>query len=577
MKEYRTIIVVSSRIWDKIELYRKFLEKSEFGTELNQALFVTDDSVEELSSTELNKVQTCLFLYDMLTEKEYADYYGLIEEKRKEYQNTAFYMLFCQDPTLGKPYAESEQNETSVLKTFSIEIIDDKFVDDISLAAELRCIKLLTLALAIAKHNEGGSYLEFNSFYMNAYLTPDYKNIYFSIMHSLSGEADKINAKRRRIKINASVVDFLEKKASVSCEGKFEASDEDFSCELKPFSSYGKMDTLQREMENVYNQACDATEKAVARSIHVARSALAVEEMFPPEFVEVIEDGVVSFEVNENAKRFQNYMTTREVEPEEEAGVARPADLLSRPFADDEFEFVNMRSVFPLAGNFEKSRKEKLSPTILTSIGFAVVFAVFSALIYFARYHTDGRLIGVNKREALIICALPPIALVLAGVVALLVQVFRRHRCKNFFKDIYKRLNGFLNRRVSLIKVIKEYINKYLTVYYNNHIKHSRIASLRNESAVLEHEISEIEKAAVPSNNAAEIVSQLNGARIALPTVQPDRMEGEASLSMKVCLEKAVETKTEITGVDNVYSKMQTPWTGKIAFGQGNLNTGGGI
>lgn len=576
MKEYRTIIVVKREIFEKIELYRQFLEKSEFGTDLDRALFVADDSVEDISSAELTHMTTCIYLYGKIGKDEYESYYNLIEEKRKAFQNTAFYMLFCRDSSIGSPYGESEPAEETVNRTFSIEIFENRseFADE--LEEELRYIKLLSLALAIAKDNETGDCVEFESYYMNACITPNYKNIYYSIMHSLSTDADKKNEKRRKIALNTEIIKTLKKKRNSKCEGIYGmAEPEGLKIELKPFSSYDSMDTLQRDMEVTYRAICTETEESVARKINIARYALAIEEEFAPEFVEVVNDGSVGFEIIETAQRHQKFMNITEIPPEKEMeDDVKPETLLSRPFMDKSFELFGLRAMFPLAEYFEKSKNEKLSPTFFSFIGFALFFAVISGGLYLLRYFMGGGLNGAGRREAIIMCTAPAVALLLAGLVALLLQGIRRMRCKKFFKSVYKRLSSFLNDTASFLEGIRDYINKYLTVYYNNHIKHSRINSLEEEIVVLDREIDEINKKVSPINRLADIICQLNGERITLPEVSPNRNEGRESLSMRICLERAVVAETEVINPGCVCNTV-TPWATRIAYGVGNQSSGG--
>ncbi len=580
MKNYRTIIVINQEIYTKIELYRQFLEKSEFKSCLDRAIFLRDDSVEEIPSTELNTVENFVYLFGTINKEQYEAHYNSIEEKRKKYQNAVHYMLFCRDECQEEAYDESEGADPFVHKTYALGILGEDLetdADEAGLTDDLNCLKLLALAMAICRFNEGKGDAHFESYYMCVNVKLDYKNIFYAIMHSLSKEADLINEKEREIKMNEEMVSLLKKKKANKCEGNYgdvDTADTETGLKSK-FSDYKNISTLQRDMEVAFKIGSESLEQSISKKIDVARCALAIEEEFKPEFRLTTEDGKVELELVENAKYFQNYMSITEVEKEKEAQeVAQPADLLKKPVLEENPDFIQFRALVPLAKDFDENRKFKPWVTLLAGLCFAVLFALISGLVYFVRYITMG-LVGVAWSDVVKTLAIPAAGLLLTGVAGLLIYLIRYLICKSIFKNVYKGLKKFLDSRKDISNKIKEYINKYLTVYYNYHIKHSRIEKLHEENAVLENEIKIIKGKVTPINDVADTICLLNGGDIEIPKLVPDEADGEEALSMKKQLEKSVEITTVVNCSDGAI-KTVTPWASEISYGVGNLNSEGG-
>jgi len=162
MDKYSTMVIVSRDIYSKIEFYRQFLEKSEFGILLERTCFVCDDSVGELSPAGLSNLRTCISMYGLISKEEYTRHYAEAEKMRIEYPNPNYYMLFCQEKYCDEAYNTSELADASVLKTFSIGVVEEndfakEELDQEALRDELRCIKLLALCFSVCIHNQNSS------------------------------------------------------------------------------------------------------------------------------------------------------------------------------------------------------------------------------------------------------------------------------------------------------------------------------------------------------------------------------------------------------------------------------------
>lgn len=577
MGTYRSIVVVSDSIYNKIELYRKFLEKSEFGCSLNDTLVISDSSVEGIPSTELNDVETFLYLHGILNKDQYNCHISSLKEKSRMYQNAIYYMLFCEDKYSTEAYDESLKIQINETKVYSIGILDENLPcedDDGSLKEELNCLKLLVLAMAICKANETRTKTEFESSYMCADIKLDFVDIYYAVMHLLCNDADLINEKEREILMNKEHIAVLRTKKDSICEGIFDQI-EIPKTGLKPkFSDYKSADVLQREMEISYKIGADACNDAIRQNIETARRALAIEEKYGDERTIAIKNGYVEFEVTNNSNYHQKYMNITEVQDEEQLQqVAQPEDLLKKPSKDVSLDLVRLKALLPLAREFDKNKNPRPWFVILTTFSFALLFFVVCGVIYYIRYKTHG-LVGVVNRDFIKVLIIPAAAMLACGALGLLIQFIRFLFSRFVFKTAYKALVKFLSESVMLVENIRKYINKYLTVFYNHHIKHSKIKKLTDANIVLANEIEQIKANVSPVNAMADVICLLNGKDISVTQLVADEKTGAESLSMKKHLESEIKTDTQIMCNDKSVNTV-SPWAKTIAYGPGNINCGG--
>lgn len=575
--EYRSIIVVNENIYKKIELYRQILEKSEFNSCLDRALFTPDSSVEAIPSTELNVVENFVYLYSEINKKQYKTYLEHIKEKSRKYQNANYYMLFCRDRYQEEAYDNSPPPDKTASNVFSIGILNDEVnCDDENgeLSQSLNALKLIVLAMAICKFNETHTTASFESTYMCADIELDYVDIFYAIMHTLCADADLINEKERKILMNNEQISAIQARKDSICEGKFTQSETAKIGLKSKFSDYKNAETLQREMEFSYKLADEALNKEITGNIDTARCALAVEEENTDEMVATIHDEHIEFETTSNSAYFQKYMNITVVTDDEQASlVAQPEDLLKKPVEDISIDSIQLKALLPLAREFDRHKNSKPWFIILTAAAIALIFLVLCSAIYYIRYKFSG-LNGVTNQDFINVLAIPAVTLLLSGITGLIIQLIRFLFSRAIFKKAYKLLRKFISESTSFSENIRKYINKYLTVYYNHHIKHSRIKNLMEDNIVLSREIDEIRANVSPINAEADTICQLNGETIEISSITINKNSGPDDLSMRRHLEQHISTDTEILCNDQSIRTV-TPWAKRIAYSPGNMNCGG--
>lgn len=571
MSEYSTIVVVDRDIYAKIELYRKILEKSEFGTLLKKAKFISDDSAGELSSAELNNAENTFYLYGLICKEKYTECYRQIEENRKTYQNSGYYMIFC-CKKYCEPYDMSKSSAESVKKTFAFGIVEDENPQKQTLSGsvdftesemdEIRCIKLLSTLMAICPHGDMHKAKIFDSYYTLADVRLSYKHIYLSVLHKLSRYADIIAGLQKNIRLHNDIISELNNKKPVICRGNYSETGLETET-LKEFSQYGNMVELRRSLENVYGNSVKSIKGFVRGKINVARLAMAEAEEHCP--TAVVQDqnshSVVDVVTSEETPV---YMTLTEVDEKYEI---QPERILERPEERVPFDAVRLGAALPVAREFEKRGRLPIGKTILATLAGVLIFAVFVSAVYLARYFNAG-FNGVDWYDFAVVVGVPVAAVLCAGLVVVAVQLIQRAHCKNVFKQLHKSLKDFLADAGSWCEAVKKYIDIYLTVFYNNHIKYSRIRKLENEIISLENEIKIFEGQIKPINDKADKIYRLFGGAIEVPENETDR-DGRIIKTATRIIEEEI-TKYAQNAPENI------PWLEAFKFGAGNMSGCGG-
>lgn len=558
MINYDTIVILDREIQEKVEFYRPFLEKSEFGTFFEDVLFVSENPADGTTSAGLNGVRNCLFLYGILDKEGYARHYGEIEAKRKDNPNMDYYMLFCQNRYYT--CAPSAPAAGSIKKTFSIGILEDTDINsdnkDDSMYEDMRAIKLLSMAMAIYTCNKGASKLSFDNYYVTAGVELNLDNLYFAIMHKISEYADKLAKTRHQIEVNESKIEELNKKEPKICEGVFPDDKlEDFSLALGDFSDYDDMEKLRCKMEFEYDRARKAVHENISTKIDIARKAEAIAEK----------------SATDDEDDFQGYMRTRNADVNDV--VPTPDDILKVIETDGSFDSHKIKSLLPLAQDLGKADSGSGVKVFLSSLSIAFLFILCFGVIYLIRYLKSG-LNGATLVDFVSTIAIPAVFVLLTGIAVLIAYLVIKHSHKNIFKDVYASLMGFFKKISTLCSEVRQYINKYLTVYYNYHVKYAKISKLEESITFLEKETQKIRKHASALNEVAETICKLGDSDFVRPDVSfaKDRSEYPSS-AVAFALKIKQNSNTEVHRKNNSV-KTPSPWLKKISYETGNINGG---
>lgn len=561
MTEYKTLVIVDSAIHERVELYKTFLKKSEFGMCLDDVCFINGISADSFLSAEMNGVCNCMFMYGLINScEDYSKKYAEIENIRKNNPNPTYYMLFCQKKyiTCG-PYSPAGGSDQ---KTFSIGVIENEEDDR---ANELGILKLLAMTLAFCENNSGASQIAFDNYYETAAIELNIINIYFSILHVISRYAEIINEKNRQIKEKGELIDIIRNKKPKACTGNF-PEDEigELSALLMSFSEHEDVGKLRQNMEFVYNKSSEALKKNTAKKIKVARNALAVADKYVEMMTSCDRETILQLE---QRLEDQPYMTITDVE---EKDAEKPDALLDRVGHRVSFDFYKFRNLAPLAENLGEKGSHKPGKVFLAAVLFVLSFVLGVCSVYAIRYFMT-MIPNLVAKDILISVGVPAALMALTGIIALIVAAISGFNIKKTFRDFYDSLGDFLRNSEKWCEGVRDYINRYLSVYYNYHVKYARIAALEDDIKHLEADIERMHREIEPYERIASLICSLSDEDIekrASEMIEPSARKSGPFAAIERQIGELVETNVE--GMPQIVS----PWISHIRCGVGNINGG---
>lgn len=579
MEQFKTVVIVDHRIYNKIQLYRSFLENSTFNTLLSDTIFISDDSAEDKSSAELSISDTvnCLYLYGLIDKDEYKRRRDAICNKLKSFQNTSFYMLFCQNMvTDGNNYdVLMECNAQIQEKPFCIGILEqtdipDENADD-TILENLRCVKLLALAVAICSFKEetGVNYSP-QYYYSTASVTLNYENVFNAAGYELSNFAEQIALKGKQITELENIIQKIKKEKPHKCIGNFtdQLSTDSFPT-LHEFSEYKSIEAMRREIEAVGNRCTDLFDESVISKIKTARLGLAYAEEKIKPTIHTDGNGTVD-SIDVNYEVANDYMT---VTVAEEAEVPAPEELLERPDGNLGFDTTKIRSAIPLAKELEKSEKpgaKKVFPIVLT----VLLFFILATGTYLVRYLKSG-LVDVDVKDILLSLGLPAAVILFSAIIAIFISLFGRAKNMKVFKELHANLKIFLDKLKNCCDNINVYINKYLTVYFNHHIKYSIIKKFKEDIALLKKDIYTLKEQSHPYDELAQSMSRLSGKKFDAPDKELNRdgsLEYTVTQSIVQRIKNSKPTRHS-EGPNTATQELNSPWIFELNIELGSFDS----
>lgn len=560
MIEYKTLVIVDSEIYDRVELYKSFLKKSEFGIRLDEVCFIDKNSADSILSAEWNSLHSCMFLYGQINgEKDYSEKYDEIEKLRMENPNPNYYMFFCQKKyTACAPYMDAGGN---VKKTFSVGVI----TEDEERGEELSILKLISMVIAFCDYNSGASKLSFGNYYETATVELNITNVYYAVLHVISSYADAINLKTKLIKEKKDLIEELKLRKPKKCMGVFDKEPEKELEKLTVSLAEDKdLKKNRHNMEFAYNKGVELLKTSASKKIEVARNALAIADRCVERLA--ICDAATAKRI-ESEMDNQPYMTVFEVE---EKDATLPDELLDRVDDKVSFDFFKFRSLFPYANKLSNGEGSGVGRVIGFSLLAVLAFALCICSVYAVRYFILS-LQSYLLDELLLVVGGPALLIIFAGVIGTIVALIAKFLVKRKLAKLYELLYDFLRTSQSWCKNIEEYINKYLSVYYNYHVKYARISTLEEDIKRLESDIRKLSEEAEPYERTATLICSLTDENIQDKAVETLEESSEGSAFATI---EAIINRSKETNVLGLPEGISSPWITRISCEIGNINGG---
>ena len=202
---------------------------------------------------------------------------------------------------------------------------------------------------------------------------------------------------------------------------------------------------------------------------------------------------------------------------------------------------------------------------------YIAFFLVGIGLTYLTRYLTAG-LNSVGLSDVIFVLAIPVVLLILAALAGFLIVVLHRIQCSKIFKTLHATLAEFLKKGQELCESITKYINDYLTVYFNYHLKYSKLEKMTEQIFVLENDIKDLEEKARPIDDLASKVCKLTTEDLKVPQT-PDSDENMAKTFEDLIVGRIRNSDdTDFSRSESAH-ETTSPWIEKVTYAIGNINS----
>ena len=257
----------------------------------------------------------------------------------------------------------------------------------------------------------------------------------------------------------------------------------------------------------------------------------------------------------------------------EENKIPKPEHLLSRVNGTTGFDSYKILSLLPLAKEFEARKHSKPGKLIAFSAVAMALFLLCAGSVYALRYYYNG-FVGATADDLITHLLFPALLMLLAGISGFIIHLIYKLQCMNVFKTLYSTLVKYLSDIKTACKEITGYINKYLTVYYNYHIRYSRIEKLEEEIILLELENEKLKQKSLPVNIIADIVCAITGKYFDLPVTDSDEDEKRLPVTKAGIIAESICSCNATECTSSISSAVSSVWIQKAIFGIGNINGG---
>ena len=507
MKKYNTVVIVPQNIYDKIQKYMQILAKKEFSAFVENVCFVNENSAGELPPAVFDMSENIIFLYGLITTpEEHAEAYSKCENSRKIHSNGNHYMLFAQNKFNERSLTLTKAAKETVKKTFDIGIIEDDDPEDCSseldeYKEDIRCIKLIALAMAIISCNNSEHPFHLSKYYMTASIDLNYKKIYYAIINAMCKYTEEKELLQKTIEESEEIIKELENKKPKICKGIFEEENTFFENVIaKKLKDSIDAEHFISDLEKNYDANQKGMAKSISNKVKIARYALGEADDIEP--ITYVDKGNNNFvpESNINSeKSSQRYMTIVDTNNGEEID---PNKVLERPNTSI-FNDAYVKAFLPLAKEFDKRERVNTYRIMLISSLVAFVFVLFSGFIYYIRYKQSG-FVDADFSDVVNVLAIPFAAVIFMGLIGAAFILIKYIKCRFVFGKLYKTIDRLFIETKKVCANIKQYVDNYLTVYYNYHIKFAQIKKLKDIIQYTKKKIEDIDKKIEPLNQLAE-------------------------------------------------------------------------
>ena len=476
--EKNPVVVIDDSIYDHIGDYKKIFCKKEFGSTPEKVKFIKLSQVNDfITAKNIDSHSVYFYIFEKI---DTAEEYVSACDKIVKSNNVDIVKLFGQYSgsfdVCGCAYSGEQCNIHTVSVNYSFGF-DQEMLDPEN-ERYRNCLHLISMLLYLLSFEEGA----FDDFSVKLKL--NYPSMYCAVQRNLFEIKDEINNIKKQIDEKRSKIEALGSEKPHKYSMLFTYKDEE--ADNPPPVPDGDYEKSLSSLSSYYLTSKEQFDNKVSADVNFTRYTMAEMDEFA-----------------QGGPKPEVYQRRSEATDK-----VADVDELLRRVSDGDENRINIKLAISLARNLVDTKKPDAGPFITAGAVALVLFVITVATVYAA--HIIKNTAASVDMELLAVCIGVPAAIIVVSVlVGFIANVLAFSSVKRIIKGLYSAVRKKTSEFSSVSEKIRCYLNDFITVFCNNHIKDSIISQCRKQLAILEKNKETTLEKVVPLNYTADLLHML--------------------------------------------------------------------
>ena len=460
------IAVVDDSIYEDLTFYKSLLGNKEFSTGLDKIkLIALSDLSAAIPADRIDDFGVYFYLFECINSSEEYNRYCNLLRKSPNIENV---LLFCQNRNASFDISDNDN-----CRIFNFGIICDPYEqNELACASDTRqhterCLKLLAVLTALCSVEDRA----YSSKQIAVYAQLNYEAIYYAVRHRLLGFSDELSNHDRQIAEYKVRIETLQdkKKFLYSCKSFSELPD--IEVPDIDISIHHPEDTL-RALGVAFSESEEQLDKLIDSDIHTVRRAME--------------------ETDSTIGKDTEPLCLNKSNPDLHHPVPTSNDLLRKTPSDlDTNTNLNISEAIIIARNFLNFEKPKLGKFLLMSACCILLFLITTGSVYLTNI-LNNPTVQIDRQTLLLVLLIPAGLVLLSALVGFIINKIDYGKIKKILKEIAAAVRVLKSNVLRIISQVREYLNTFITVFYNYHTRDYCIALWNKQIHQLENEKKQI-------------------------------------------------------------------------------------
>ncbi len=477
--ERNPVVVIDDGIYDLMDDYRKIFCKKEFGCNPEKVSYIKLSEVRNFITTEnVDSRSVYFYVFEKIdTAEEYARACELVVTS----PNVDIVMLFGQYSRSFDVCGYAATDKFCKIHNIGVHYkfdFDQNPLEDMA-EKHRNCLHLMAMFLYLLSL-EVGAYDDFS-----VTLKLNYPSMYCAVQCSLFELKDKINKVKTLEEEEKEKIECLEREKSYRYKMNFSHERNDITSQFVPQIDKDYDKSLS-QLSAYYLASEEAFEENVSADVNFTRYTMAEMDEFAK--------GGPAPDVYQSRSEATKKITTGD-------------DLLRRVSSENEKK-INIKLAINLAKNLVATKKPELIPFVIATAVAILVFLLTIVTTY-GTYIIKNTASSVDMKLLAICIGVPVAIIVFSALIGFVANLVAFSSVRKIINDIYEIVSQIANGFLSVSEKIREYLNDFITVFCNYHIKDSIIFQCKRRLESIEKDKELILRGTIPLNAEADFLRML--------------------------------------------------------------------